>query len=61
MLVIVTITLITLAIANGFTIIQPFIEKDWVGAAATVAGPLVFGIFAWALYTTRSKRIKNND
>lgn len=61
MLVIVTITLITLAIANGFTIIQPFIEKDWVGAAATVAGPLVFGIFAWTLYTTRSKRIKNND
>ena len=61
MLVIVTITLITLAIANGFTIIQPFIEKDWVGAAATVAGPLVFGIFAWALYTIRSKRIKNND
>ena len=61
MLVIVTITLITLAIANGFTIIQPFIEKDWVGAAATVAGPLVFGIFAWALYTTRSKRIKNNN
>ena len=61
MLVIVTITLITLAIANGFTIIQPFIEKDWVGAAATVAGPLVFGIFAWILYTTRSKRIKNND
>ena len=61
MLVIVTITLITLAIANGFTIIQPFIEKDWVGATATVAGPLVFGIFAWALYTTRSKRIKNND
>ena len=61
MLIIVTITLITLVIANGFTIIQPFIEKDWVGAAATVAGPLVFGIFAWALYTTRSKRIKNND
>ena len=61
MLVIVTITLITLAIANGFTIIQPFIEKDWVGATATVAGPLVFGIFAWALYTIRSKRIKNND
>ena len=61
MLIIVTITLITLAIANGFTIIQPFIEKDWVGATATVAGPLVFGIFAWALYTIRSKRIKNND
>ena len=49
MLIIVTITLITLVIANGFTIIQPFIEKDWVGATATVAGPLVFGIFAWAL------------
>ena len=61
MLIIVTITLITLVIANGFTIIQPFIEKDWVGATATVAGPLVFGIFAWALYTIRSKRIKNND
>lgn len=61
MLAIVVITLITLAIANGFTIIQPFIEKDWVGAAGTVAGPLVFGIFAWALYTTRSNRIKNND
>ncbi|OAQ04179.1 glutamate/gamma-aminobutyrate family transporter YjeM [Ligilactobacillus aviarius] len=58
MLVIVTITLITLVIANGFTIIQPFIEKDWVGATATVAGPLVFGIFAWALYTIRSKKIK---
>ena len=61
MLIIVTITLITLVIANGFTIIQPFIEKDWVGATATVAGPLVFGIFAWALYTIRSKLIKNND
>ncbi|KRM53173.1 glutamate/gamma-aminobutyrate family transporter YjeM [Ligilactobacillus araffinosus] len=61
MLAIVVITLITLAIANGFTIIQPFIEKDWVGAAGTVAGPLVFGIFAWVLYTTRSNRIKNND
>lgn len=61
MLVIVTITLITLAIANGFTIIQPFIEKDWVGGTATVAGPLVFGIFAWILYTVRSKRMKNND
>ena len=61
MLIIVTITLITLVIANGFTIIQPFIEKDWVGATATVAGPLVFGIFAWALYMIRSKRIKNND
>ena len=58
MLVIVTITLITLVIANGFTIIQPFIEKDWVGATATVAGPLVFGIFAWALYTIRSKKVK---
>lgn len=61
MLVIVTITLITLAIANGFTIIQPFIEKDWVGAAGTVAGPLFFGVFAWILYTVRSKRIKHND
>ena len=32
---------------NGFTIIQPFITKDWVVATATIAGPLLFGSFAW--------------
>ncbi len=60
MLAIVFITCAVLVIANGFTIIQPFIQKDWVSAIATVAGPLGFGLFAYILYTVRSRRVNRN-
>lgn len=45
--IIIALTMINTIIVNGFTIIQPFITKDWVVATATIAGPLLFGSFAW--------------
>nr|WP_321316165.1 glutamate/gamma-aminobutyrate family transporter YjeM [uncultured Ligilactobacillus sp.] len=61
MLTIVVITCTVLLIANGFTIIQPFLDKDWVSAVATVSGPLGFGTFAYILYTVRSKRANKQN
>lgn len=53
---VVIVTLIVLAIANGFTIINPFLQKDLVSGIATIIGPLAFGILAWLLYSHQNKR-----
>ncbi|GEK27696.1 glutamate/gamma-aminobutyrate family transporter YjeM [Furfurilactobacillus siliginis] len=57
MLFVVTIVMITLSVGIGFTILQPFLDKDWVTAIATVAGPLVFGSIAWIFYANREQNV----
>ncbi|MGV0167401.1 glutamate/gamma-aminobutyrate family transporter YjeM [Furfurilactobacillus sp. WILCCON 0119] len=59
MIFVVTVVMITLSIGIGFTILQPFIVKDWVTAIATLAGPIVFGSIAWAFYANRDKNIED--
>ncbi|MBU3851574.1 MAG: glutamate/gamma-aminobutyrate family transporter YjeM [Candidatus Paralactobacillus gallistercoris] len=59
MMFVVIVTMITLIIGDGFTILQPFLSQDWITAVATLVGPVGFGLIAWILYHTRSKRKSN--
>ena len=59
MMFVVTVVMMTLSIGIGFSILQPFLEKDWVTAIATVAGPLIFGCIAWAFYANREHHTTN--
>ena len=60
MIFVVTVTMITLAIGDSFTIIQPFLSNDILTGVATLVGPVGFGLVAWLLYQTRSKRRNKN-
>ncbi|GAB6092031.1 glutamate/gamma-aminobutyrate family transporter YjeM [Furfurilactobacillus curtus] len=57
MLFVVTLVMITLSVGIGFTILQPFLVKDWVTAIATVAGPIIFGGIAWIFYANRENNL----
>lgn len=55
----VFIVTLTVGFANMFTIIQPIIENgDYVSTLFQVAGPVIFGLIALALYDSYEKRTK---
>ncbi|ARW24419.1 Inner membrane transporter [Pediococcus acidilactici] len=55
MLTIVTVVLITVGVGIVFTAISPFISGDLFTGLWTVAGPLFFGLIAWAFLVRREK------
>lgn len=55
--VLAIVVTITVGFANVFTIIQPAIEdKDYISTIVQLAGPVIFGIIAFVLYSNYEKK-----
>ncbi len=52
---------LTLLLANVFAIIQPALEGDILTTFWSLSGPVVFGLFAWFIYTRYEKRIARGE
>ena len=46
-----------LGFANTFAIIQPALNNDLKTTFWSIAGPVIFGFFAWVIYTRYEKKI----
>lgn len=52
---------LTLLLANAFAIIQPALEGDILTTFWSLSGPVVFGLFAWFIYTRYERRIARGE
>lgn len=52
------IVILTVGLANLFSIIQPAIEGDMQTTIWSVAGPIIFSVIAWLMYNSYEKKIK---
>jgi amino acid transporter len=48
---------IVLVLANVFAIIQPALDGDYLTTFWSLAGPVIFGVAAWFIYTRYEKRV----
>ena len=48
---------IVLVLANVFAIIQPALDGDFLTTFWSLAGPVIFGVAAWFIYTRYEKRV----
>lgn len=55
-----SITFITLVFANGFSIVQPFLQHNYQQGIWIVSGPLIFGFLGWILAEVYLKRKEKN-
>ena len=56
-----TITLITLIGANGFSIVQPFLQGNIQEGIWIAAGPLIFGFIGFILAVLYQRKQKRNN
>ncbi|NOW10639.1 amino acid transporter [Clostridium saccharobutylicum] len=52
------IVILTVGLANLFSIIQPAIEGDMQTTIWSIAGPIIFSVIAWLMYNSYEKKIK---
>ncbi|HSN65882.1 MAG TPA: glutamate/gamma-aminobutyrate family transporter YjeM [Fusibacter sp.] len=53
------IVVLTVGLANFFSIIQPALAGDFTTTMWSVVGPLVFALVAWFMYSSYDKKLKN--